>query len=245
MDNSMKAMKTMKRFSLIALLTIGFHLAGFAQGQKGSCNEQMPEGFVLLSEVVPDVIQEIRYHSTYNFVGTRVDGYEEPVAIITRPAAEALKAVNKELMAAGYRIKVYDTYRPQRAVSHFVRWAKVIGDTLTKQSFYPEVDKRNLFKLGFIASKSGHSRGSTIDLTLVDAQSGKELDMGGVFDYFGELSHPTYQGITKEQQANRQLLRNVMLKHGFKPLHTEWWHFTLKDEPYPDTYFDFPIRSYK
>ena len=207
--------------------------------------EKMPQGFVVLSDVIPDVIQEIRYHSTYNFVGTRVDGYEEPVALITRQAAEALKAVNTELMALGYRIKVYDTYRPQRAVSHFVRWAKAIGDTLTKQSFYPEVDKRLLFKLGFIASKSGHSRGSTIDLTLVHTQSGKEVDMGGVFDYFGQLSHPSYQQITKEQKANRMLLRRVMMKHGFVPLSTEWWHFTLKNEPYPDTYFDFPVRYYR
>ena len=207
--------------------------------------EKMPQGFVVLSDVIPDVIQEIRYHSTYNFVGTRVDGYEEPVALITRQAAEALKAVNRELMAQGYRIKVYDTYRPQRAVSHFVRWAKAISDTLTKQSFYPEVDKRLLFKLGFIASKSGHSRGSTIDLTLVHTQSGKEVDMGGVFDYFGQLSHPSYQQITKEQKANRMLLRRVMMKHGFVPLSTEWWHFTLKNEPYPDTYFDFPVRYYR
>ena len=207
--------------------------------------EKMPQGFVVLSDVIPDVIQEIRYHSTYNFVGTRVDGYEEPVALITRQAAEALKAVNTELMALGYRIKVYDTYRPQRAVSHFVRWAKAIGDTLTKQSFYPEVDKRLLFKLGFIASKSGHSRGSTIDLTLVHTQSGKEVDMGGVFDYFGQLSHPSYQQITKEQKANRMLLRRVMMKHGFVPLSTEWWHFTLKNEPYPDTYFDFPVSYYR
>ena len=207
--------------------------------------EKMPQGFVVLSDVIPDVIQEIRYHSTYNFVGTRVDGYEEPVALITRQAAEALKAVNTELMALGYRIKVYDTYRPQRAVSHFVRWAKAIGDTLTKQSFYPEVDKRLLFKLGFIASKSGHSRGSTIDLTLVHTQSGKEVDMGGVFDYFGQLSHPSYQQITKEQKAKRMLVRRVMMKHGFVPLSTEWWHFTLKNEPYPDTYFDFPVRYYR
>ena len=234
----------MRHLLLILLLWIGLPISLQAQESKGDY-KKMPEGFVLLSDVVPDVIQEIRYHSTYNFVGTRVDGYEEPVAIITREAAEALKAVNKELMAAGYRMKVFDTYRPQRAVSHFVRWAKVIGDTLTKQSFYPEVDKRNLFKLGFIASKSGHSRGSTIDLTLVDAKTGKEVDMGGVFDYFGERSHHTYQGISKEQQANRMRLRTVMLKHGFKPLHTEWWHFTLKNEPYPDTYFDFPIRSYR
>lgn len=233
----------MRIIFLITLLMLGFQLSLCAQQPKDY--EQMPDGFVLLADEIPDVIQEIRYHSTYNFVGARVNGYEEPVAIITREAAEALKEVNKELMAAGYRIKVFDAYRPQRAVSHFVRWAKVIGDTLTKQSFYPEVDKRNLFKLGFIASKSGHSRGSTIDLTLVDAKSGKELDMGGVFDYFGDLSHPFCQGITKEQATNRLLLRNAMLKHGFKPLSTEWWHFTLKNEPYPDTYFDFPIRSYK
>ena len=233
----------MKRLTLLIML-IGAMTAN-TWAQTANNQEKMPKGFVVLSDVVPDIIQEIRYHSTYNFVGTRVDGYEEPVALITRQAAEALKAVNRELMAQGYRIKVYDTYRPQRAVSHFVRWAKAISDTLTKQSFYPEVDKRLLFKLGFIASKSGHSRGSTIDLTLVHAQSGMEVDMGGVFDYFGQLSHPSYQQITKEQKANRMLLRRVMMKHGFAPLSTEWWHFTLKNEPYPDTYFDFPVRYYR
>ncbi len=233
----------MKRLTLL-IMRIGAMTAN-TWAQTANNQEKRPKGFVVLSDVVPDIIQEIRYHSTYNFVGTRVDGYEEPVALITRQAAEALKAVNRELMAQGYRIKVYDTYRPQRAVSHFVRWAKAISDTLTKQSFYPEVDKRLLFKLGFIASKSGHSRGSTIDLTLVHAQSGKEVDMGGVFDYFGQLSHPSYQQITKEQKANRMLLRRVMMKHGFAPLSTEWWHFTLKNEPYPDTYFDFPVRYYR
>ena len=230
----------MKRLTLLIML-IGAMTAN-TWAQTANNQEKMPKGFVVLSDVVPDIIQEIRYHSTYNFVGTRVDGYEEPVALITRQAAEALKAVNRELMAQGYRIKVYDTYRPQRAVSHFVRWAKAISDTLTKQSFYPEVDKRLLFKLGFIASKSGHSRGSTIDLTLVHAQSGKEVDMGGVFDYFGELSHPDYEAITPEQKANRLILRDAMLRHGFLPLDTEWWHFTLSNEPYPDTYFDFPIK---
>lgn len=232
----------MKRLTLLIML-IGAMTAN-TWAQTASNQEKMPKGFVVLSDVVPDIIQEIRYHSTYNFVGTRVDGYEEPVALITRQAAEALKAVNRELMAQGYRIKVYDTYRPQRAVSHFVRWAKAISDTLTKQSFYPEVDKRLLFKLGFIASKSGHSRGSTIDLTLVHAQSGKEVDMGGVFDYFGELSHPDYKDITPEQKANRLILRDAMLRHGFLPLDTEWWHFTLSNEPYPDTYFDFPVTCH-
>ena len=210
-----------------------------------SAAEKMPEEFVVLTDVVPDLILEIRYYSSYNFVGKRVDGYEEPVALITRQAAEALKKVNKELMNKGYRLKIYDTYRPQRAVSHFVRWARVLSDTLTKQSFYPQVDKRQLFKLGFIASKSGHSRGSTVDLTLVDARTGQEVDMGGVFDYFGDLSHPFYKGITAKQRANRMVLREAMLRHGFKPLSTEWWHFTLREEPFPDTYFDFPIRYYR
>ena len=218
---------------------------GMSLSAQPSATAKMPREFVVLTDVVPDLILEMRYYSTYNFVGQRVDGYEEPIALITRQAAEALKEVNKELMAKGYRLKIYDTYRPQRAVSHFVRWAKEVADTLTKQSFYPQVDKRLLFKLGFIASKSGHSRGSTVDLTLVDARTGQEVDMGGVFDYFGDLSHPFYQGITAKQRANRMVLREAMLRHGFKPLSTEWWHFTLREEPFPDTYFDFPIRYYR
>ena len=200
-----------------------------------------PEGFVLLTDIVPDAILEIRYYSTYNFVGARIDGYEAPVAIITREAAEALKRVNDDLNQQGYRIKIYDTYRPQTAGNHFIRLAKQLDDTLTKASFYPEVDKAVLFDEGYICARSGHSRGSTVDLTLVHIQSGKEVDMGGVFDYFGELSHPDYDGITPEQKANRLILREAMLRHGFRPLDTEWWHFTLDNEPYPDTYFDFPI----
>ena len=201
-------------------------------------------GFVVLSEVVPDIIQEIRYFSTYNFVGDRIDGYEQPVALMTIEAANALKEVSDEVKAHGYRLKIYDAYRPQMAVDNFVRWAEKISDTRMKKYFYPKVDKSRLFIEGYIDAKSGHSRGSTVDLTLFDMKTGKEVDMGGTFDYFGELSHPDYKGkLTKQQLKNRQYLREVMIKHGFKPLETEWWHFTLKNEPYPDTYFTFKVRD--
>ena len=197
-----------------------------------------------MAEAVPDAILEIRYYSTYNFVGARVDGYEEPCALITKEAATALQAVSEDVMAQGYRLKVYDAYRPQMAVDHFVRWAKDLSAKEMKPYFYPEVDKSLLFEQGYIDAKSGHSRGSTVDLTLFDISTGKEVDMGGTFDYFGELSHPDYtETLTAEQIANRNILRDAMMRHGFRPLDTEWWHFTLNDEPYPDTYFTFPVRS--
>ena len=199
--------------------------------------------FVLVSEYVPDAILEIRYYSTYNFVGDRINGYEEPVALITKDAAIALKAVSDDLKAKGYRLKIYDAYRPQKAVTHFMNWAKDLNDARMKEYFYPDLDKSVLFDKGYIAEKSGHSRGSTVDLTLFDMKTGKEVDMGGTFDFFGELSHPDYKNITKEQYNNRMILREAMIAHGFKPLNEEWWHFTLKDEPYPDTYFDFPVNS--
>lgn len=227
--------------SLMLMLLAGT-IACLSADPKPATEEEMPADFVVLADVVPDIIQEIRYHSTYNFVGTRVDGYEQPVALATRPAAEALKKVSDELKAQGYRLKIYDTYRPQRAVNHFIRWAENLSDTLMKSQFYPELDKSVLFDQGYICARSGHSRGSTIDLTLFDMRTGQEVDMGGNFDYFGQLSHPDYDGVTPEQMANRMLLREAMLRHGFNPLAEEWWHFTLKDEPYPDTYFDFPIR---
>ena len=200
-------------------------------------------GFVLLSDAVPDAILEIRYYSTYNFVGDRIDGYEEPLAFLTKEAAAALKNVSDELITKGYRLKIFDAYRPQKAVTHFMNWALDEEDVRMKKYFYPELDKKVLFPQGYIAEHSGHSRGSTVDLTLFDMTTEKEVDMGGTFDYFGELSHPDYRNITEEQYRNRMLLRDVMLKHGFKPLVEEWWHFTLANEPYPDTYFTFPINS--
>lgn len=203
----------------------------------------LPEGFVLLADAVPDILQEIRYYSTYNFVGSRIDGYEQPCAILTAEAARALRAVSDELLAEGYRLKIYDAYRPQSAVDHFVRWAEDLEDTAMRPYFYPEEDKSQLFAHGYIAARSGHSRGSTVDLTLLDEATGKELDMGGTFDYFGAPSHTDYAGLTPEQQANRALLRDAMLRHGFRALKTEWWHFTLREEPFPDSYFDFPVRA--
>jgi D-alanyl-D-alanine dipeptidase len=199
--------------------------------------------FVLLSEAVPDAILEIRYYSTYNFVGDRIDGYEEPLAFLTKEAASALKEVSDELVQKGYRLKIFDAYRPQMAVTHFMNWALDAEDARMKDYFYPELEKDQLFPHGYIAEHSGHSRGSTVDLTLFDMATEKEVDMGGTFDYFGELSHPDYTGIMEEQYANRMILRDAMLAHGFKPLVEEWWHFTLENEPYPQTYFTFPINS--
>ena len=200
-------------------------------------------GFVVLADYVPSIIQEIRYHSTYNFVGDRIDGYEEPCALITREAARALKDVSNEMAVRGLRLKVFDAYRPARAVKHFVLWGIEDLDLRMKPFFYPDLDKTDLFSKGYIASRSSHSRGSTVDLKLLDMMTGKELEMGSTFDMFSEVSHPDYKGITKEQYTNRMLLRNIMMRKGFQPIDCEWWHFTLRDEPYPNTYFDFPVSS--
>lgn len=203
--------------------------------------EMDSSGFVVLADHVPGIIQEIRYHSTYNFVGDRIDGYEDPCALMTKEAARALKLVAGEMAAWGLRLKVFDAYRPARAVKHFVLWGIDDLDLRMKPFFYPELDKEDLFVKGYIAKQSSHSRGSTVDLTLLNMETGKELDMGGPFDYFGELSHPDFRGITDEQYENRMLLQGAMVRNGFVPIDCEWWHFTLADEPYPDTYFDFPV----
>ena len=197
--------------------------------------------FVLLSDYVPGIIQEIRYFSTYNFIGDRIEGYEEPCAITTKDAARALRDVSYRANVMGYRLKVFDAYRPASAVRHFVMWGLEDLDQRMKLFFYPDLEKQELFQKGYVASQSSHSRGSTIDLTLLDMQTGKEVDMGSPFDFFGELSHPDYMGITEEQYENRMTLRNLMLNGGFRPINCEWWHFTLEHEPYPDTYFEFPV----
>ena len=231
-----------------------------------SCNRLNggSEYFVTLTDVVPDAILEIRYYSTYNFVGERIDGYEQPIALLTREAADSLKVVSDDLRRHGYRMKIWDTYRPQRAVNHFIRWAENLSDTAMKAIFYPQVDKSVLFEQGYICARSGHSRGSTVDLTLVCEATGKEIDMGGPFDWFGSESHPDYcgnpetleysggcngdmpandGGLSSVQFSNRMVLRTAMMRHGFMPIEEEWWHFTLKNEPFPDTYFDFPVRK--
>ena len=199
-------------------------------------------GFVLLTDVVPDAILEIRYFSTFNFVGERIRSYHAPIAYLTTEAAAALKAVSDDLIAQGYRIKVYDAYRPQSAVDHFIDWANDPDVTQMKPYFYPDVDKSELFAQGYISAKSDHSRGSTVDLTIVDMMTGREMDMGGGFDFFDEISHSDYiETLTQEQLCNRTILKKAMENHGFLPIPEEWWHFILKDEPYPDTYFDFPV----
>lgn len=202
-----------------------------------------PSGFVLLSDVIPHIVQEIRYFSTYNFVGERVDGYEEPCALLTKEAARALKTVSNEMIVQGYRLKIFDAYRPATAVKHFVLWGLEDQDIRMKPYFYPDLEKTELFSKGYVAKQSSHSRGSTVDLTLLDMRTGKEVDMGSPFDLFGELSHPDCRDVTDEQFENRMILQKVMVRNGFKPIDCEWWHFTLEDEPYPDTYFDFPLSS--
>ena len=232
--------------------------------------------FVTITDVVPDVILERRYYGTYHVVGSRIDGYEEPTALLTKQAADSLKKVSDDVMAQGYRLKIYDAYRPQKGVDHFVRWAQDLEDTKMKPYFYPDLDKSVLFEQEYIYERSGHTRGSTVDLTLFDMATEKELDMGGTFDWFGPESHPdfcgnpetgeysplptsplgeessasesspqrgTRGGLSAEQFEHRMILRKAMLRHGFKPLDTEWWHFTLKDEPFPDTYFTFPVKQ--
>ncbi|MBO4914276.1 MAG: M15 family metallopeptidase [Oscillospiraceae bacterium] len=202
-----------------------------------------PSGFVLLADYVPHIVQEIRYYSTYNFIGERIDGYEEPCALLTKEAARSLKAVAGEMIVQGYRLKVFDAYRPTCAVKQFVLWGIEDQDVRMKPYFYPELEKQELFAKGYIAKQSSHSRGSAVDLTLLDMKTGKELDMGSPFDLFSEASHPDYRGITDGQYENRMLLQHVMVRNGFVPLDCEWWHFALKNEPYPDTYFAFPVSS--
>ena len=253
----------MKQWMLAVILTVcGMTMVScFSDTKKSTAVSTTDDTsqFVTITDVVPDVILEIRYFGTYNFVGTRIDGYEEPMALLTRQAADSLKAVSDDVIRQGYRLKIYDAYRPQKGVDHFVRWAEDITDTLMKRYFYPDLDKSVLFPQEYICLKSGHTRGSTLDLTLFDMATEKEVDMGGTFDWFGPESHPDFCGnpetgeyqapsgtvrraITEQQFKNRMILRQAMLRHGFKPFDTEWWHFTLKDEPFPDTYFTFPVK---
>ncbi|GAA4292134.1 M15 family metallopeptidase [Aestuariibaculum suncheonense] len=203
---------------------------------------QLPEGFVYAKEVIPDLDVDLRYYSSNNFVGQPVKGYKSHQLILTRQAAEALKHVQDELQNQNLCLMVFDGYRPQQAVNHFMSWARDLNDTVNKQRFYPDVDKQHLFKEEYIATRSGHSKGSTVDLTIIDGNTGDPLDMGSDFDFFGEASWVNYSHITDAQKANRRLLQQVMLKYGFRNYAKEWWHFTLKNEPFPTTYFDFPVE---
>ncbi|RED42802.1 D-Ala-D-Ala dipeptidase VanX [Winogradskyella eximia] len=223
--------KTLLYIGSFLFLTLGFQ-------QKHT----LPDGFVYVKSVIPDLDVELRYFSQNNFVGDTIDGYKANRLILTKETAEKLKLVQNELQSQNLCLKVYDGYRPQPAVNHFMRWAKDLNDTINKQQFYPEVNKRNLFKAGYIASRSGHSRGSTIDLTITDGETGEPLDMGSPYDFFGESSWVAHDDLTEQQKKNRQLLQTVMLKHNFRNYPKEWWHFTLRWEPFPKTYFDFDVE---
>lgn len=228
-------------------------------------SQDIPEGFIEIREVIPDIILDLRYLTNHNFLGVPVDGYEAEKCYITKVAADSLAKVQDELRKFNLSLKIYDAYRPQQAVDHFVRWAKDLSDTLTKKEFYPTIDKSRLFVDGFIAEKSGHSRGSTVDLTIVPLPSpiqpdfkienqcecyksiyerykDNSIDMGTGFDCFDSLSHTESKELTPQQRANRLLLKSLMDKYGFKNLAEEWWHFTLRIEPFPKTYFNFVIE---
>ena len=200
------------------------------------------KNFVEVKSVIPDVIEEIRYCSDHNFVGRRINGYQEPVALMTREGAEALKKAADELRKKGYRIKIFDAYRPDDAVQHFRRWVGDLNDQKMKEEFYPNIEKELLFKEGYISSRSKHCHGSTVDMTICDT-TGVEIDMGGHFDFFSETSHSNYtDSLTDAQIKNRQILKNAMENNGFKVAGTEWWHFSLVDEPYPESSFNFPVK---
>lgn len=197
-------------------------------------------GFDKIYNVIDDAVFDLRYYSPYNFTGHKIRGYNAPVAYMTKEALQALAVAAADLRARGYRILVWDSYRPQKAVDDFVEWINDPNDPGNK-SFYPTLKKSDLIVGDYIMPKSGHTRGSTIDLTIIK-QDGSFVDMGGTFDLFSEISHPDYKKLTKKQKKNRQILRDAMVKAGFKPLESEWWHFTLKNEPYPDTYFNFDVE---
>ncbi|MGW1211924.1 M15 family metallopeptidase [Streptomyces sp. NPDC002499] len=250
---------------LITLLAALLAVTAASATARATTEPKAPNDFVALSTVDPTIIQEMRYFTVHNFVGERIDGYRQPICILTRPAAEALHRAQTQLRSQGYTLKVYDCYRPQRAVDHFVRWAEDLDDQAMKSEFYPNVDKTRLFEDGYIAAKSGHSRGSTMDLTIVKLPArptrpyhpgeplvsclapkdqrfpDNSVDMGTGFDCFDTLAHTLDPRVQGQQRANRLLLKGTLENLGFVNLAEEWWHYTFKPEPYPDTYFDFPV----
>lgn len=252
-----------KKF-LTAVLLMALAIAALPPSSPGA--NALPDSFVHIQEVIPDALMDIRYYTDHNFLGVRVDGYEAPACILTRQAAQALAHVQKDLAPFSMSIKIYDCYRPQRAVDHFVRWAKDVNDTKTQKEFYPTVNKRNLFRDGYIAERSSHSRGSTVDLTIVSLPAplqppyvagqpqkacylpagvrfaDNSLDMGTGYDCFDVASHPENINLSPQHRANRLLLKTLMAKYGFRNYDQEWWHFTLNNEPHPETYFNFPVK---
>ena len=250
----------------LGLLRTAFVTLFAACASAGSIPPQQIPDFVSITDVDSTIVVEARYFGDHNFIGRRIDGYEAPRCLLAREAAQALGRVQAEVRAFGLSLKTYDCYRPQRAVADFAAWARVISDTKMKAEFYPDIDKSRLFELGYIAERSGHSRGSTVDLTLIPLpapsqpvyRDGEELvrctapveqrfrdntlDMGTGYDCFSELSHTANPAVGPVAARNRLLLKAVMEKHGFVNYAQEWWHFTFRPEPYPQTYFDVPVR---
>ena len=220
------------KYKIIVLISL-FCLKVFAQ---------LPEGFVYIHDIIPDLDVELRYNTSNNFIGVPIDGYKSNNLILTFETAKGLKLINEALQQKNLCLKVYDGYRPQQAVNNFVKWARDLKDTINKHNFYPNIEKRSLFKAGYISSKSGHSRGSTVDLTIIDGNTGIPLDMGSPYDFFGEQSWVAFDNLTDKQKANRELLQTIMTKYGFRNYPKEWWHFTLRGEPFPNTYFDFLVE---
>lgn len=214
------------KFSSIVILSLLFSLPTFAA----------PKDFVDVQKMDPTIQVEARYFGDYNFVGEQIDGYEAPKCLLTQKAAAALAEVQKELQQRSLSLRIYDCYRPQRAVNHFIKWAKDLRDIKMKKQFYPDVDKKNLFRDGYIAEKSGHSRGSTVDLTV------NGLGMGSSYDFFDPISHTENLQVKGKAKLNRLMLKRVMEKHGFKNYDKEWWHYTLNDESYPNHYFNFVVK---
>ena len=229
-----------KKFKMRKKILIGIVLFSMIQTVFASQISYDRSDFVPVYTVIDDAVYDIRYYSSYNFTGNKINGYKAPVAYMTKAGAKALSAAADDLRKQGYRLLIWDTYRPQKAVDNFVEWINNPADAGDK-TFYPELEKSNLLEGQYIMSKSGHTRGSTVDLTLIK-KDGSFVDMGGTFDLFSEISHPDYKKLTKEQKKNRKILHDAMIKAGFKGIDSEWWHFTLKDEPYKDTYVDFDVE---
>lgn len=235
---------TVKNKVLLLLIAvfISVCIGASAQEETTMPKHQLPEGFCYVHEVIDDVILDIRYAGNHNFVGEPIDGYNAPYAIMTTKAAEKLKEAADDFRAMGYRIKIFDAYRPQSAVEHFMRWAKDKSATGMQEEFYPEFSNKTLLvDQGYIARNSSHMRGSAIDLTLTDME-GNELDMGTCFDYFGKKAWHSYAGVTEEQAKNRKLLRRVMEENGFQYFYKEWWHYRYINEPFRDQKFNFPVE---
>ena len=225
----------MRKIYLIILILFSFAQITFAS--QVSCDKS---DFAPVYTAIDDAVYDLRYYSSYNFTGKRINGYKAPVAYMTKEALKALSIAADDLRNQGYRLLIWDTYRPQKAVDNFVKWINDPND-MGNKTFYPNLEKSELLKGNYIAEKSGHTRGSTIDLTLIK-KDGSFVDMGGTFDLFSEVSHPDYKKITKKQKKNRKILHDAMIKAGFTGIDSEWWHFTLKNEPFPDTYFNFDIN---